>query len=252
MKLVLISDTHCQHLGLQMPEGDVLIHSGDWTGRGSEMQTIEFLQWLEAQPYKHKLFIAGNHDFYPERHPKEFRELVAKYAPGCTYLQDEAVEIGGHKFYGSPVTPWFHDWAFNRHRGESIQRYWDQIPDDVDVLITHGPMQGFGDKLSAYGSEPGEHVGCTDLLNTTLCRLHKLKLHVCGHIHEGAGIYTLDHLLLINASVLDEHYRLVNAPRTIELPDKTVPDITNSYEQEGKTEAEETQEDEDSASRQSA
>jgi Icc-related predicted phosphoesterase len=221
MKLVLISDTHCQHGALDMPEADVLVHAGDWTGGGSEQHTVEFLIWLESQKQaKNRVFISGNHDFYPERHPAEFRKLVAEYAPTCIYLEDESVVISGYKFHGSPVSPWFQDWAFNRFRGNEIQGHWDMIPDDVEVLITHGPVSGYGDKLSKYGSEPGEHVGCANLLLTIEKRLKKLQLHISGHIHEGAGIYQHGNLTLINASVLDERYRMKNKPLVIMLPDK--------------------------------
>jgi Icc-related predicted phosphoesterase len=220
MKLVLISDTHCQHKGLTLPDGDVLIHAGDWTGRGSETHTIEFLTWFQAQKHKYKLFIAGNHDFYPEREPHKFELLVNQYAPDCTYLEDKTVEIEGYIFHGSPVSPWFCDWAFNRFRGKEIQEHWDLIPNHVEILITHGPVHGYGDKLSKYGSEPGEHVGCANLLATIDGRLKSLKLHVSGHIHEGSGTYKHGDITLINASVLDEQYRMRNKPVVIALPDK--------------------------------
>jgi len=217
IKIVCISDTHCQHKALNMPEGDVLVHAGDWTHRGEEHHTIDFLQWLNRQNYAHKVFIAGNHDFYPERHPTEFRALVALHAPTVIYLEDETVTIEGLKFHGSPVSPWFCDWAFNRGRGTDIQHHWDLIPSDVDVLITHGPILGYGDKLSAYGSEPGKNIGCADLLNTIDSRLTNLKLHVSGHIHEGAGTYQHGNIIAVNASVLNEQYRMRNQPVVIPL-----------------------------------
>jgi predicted phosphodiesterase len=223
MRLVLISDTHCQHKALKLPEGDILVHAGDWTHRGEENLTIEFLQWFDKQNYKNKVFIAGNHDFYPERHPAEFRKLVALHAPTCTYLEDETVVINGFKVHGSPVSPWFCDWAFNRGRGAEIQEHWDLIPSDVDILITHGPILGYGDTLSDRGSEPGETVGCENLLDTINSRLKDLKLHVSGHIHEGAGTYSHNGIVVVNASVLDDRYRMRNSPVVVTLADK-IPD----------------------------
>jgi Icc-related predicted phosphoesterase len=205
-----------------MPEGDVLVHAGDWTHRGSESDTINFLKWFEGQQqYKHRVFIAGNHDFYPEREPTEFKKLCNLYAPSCTYLQDSEATIEGYKFYGSPVSPFFCNWAFNKHRGPEIQQYWDLIPDDVEVLVTHGPVLGFGDKLSEHGSEPGKHVGCANLLSTIDARLKDLRLHISGHIHESAGTYKHRDITLVNASVLDDRYRMRHAPTVIELPDKS-------------------------------
>lgn len=222
MKLVLISDTHCQHKALKMPEGDVLIHAGDWTHRGEENNTVEFLKWIEKQPYRNRLFIAGNHDFLNERDPKRFGELLAQYAPTSIYLEDQTIEIEGYVFHGSPVSPEFCNWAFNRFRGADIQKHWDLIPTETEVLITHGPILGYGDKLSSMGSEPGKHVGCANLLNTIDTRLHNLKLHISGHIHEGAGTYKHGEIIIVNASALDERYRLRNQPVVITLADKII------------------------------
>jgi len=217
MRLVLISDTHCQHNVLTMPDGDVLIHAGDWTHRGEQDLTIKFLQWFESQPYKHRVFIAGNHDYFPERNPTEFRKLVALHAPTSIYLEDETTTIEGYKVYGSPINPWFKDWAFNRQRGSEIQMHWDKIPDDTQILITHGPILGYGDKLSPYGSEPGANIGCANLLSTIDSRIKDLRLHVSGHIHEGAGIYKHGDIIVVNASVLDERYRMRNKPVVVDL-----------------------------------
>ena len=199
----------------------MLIHAGDWTHRGEEDLTIKFLQWMNEQDYPHKVLIAGNHDYYPERFPVEFRKLLAKHAPTVTYLEDETTTIKGYRIHGSPINPWFHDWAFNRARGDEIQWHWDMIPDDTEILITHGPVLGFGDKLSARGSEPGKHIGCANLLSTIDNRLKKLKLHVSGHIHEGAGMYQHGDITLVNASVLDDRYRMRHQPWVLDLPDKS-------------------------------
>ena len=221
MKLVLISDTHCQHKALTIPECDILIHAGDWTGRGEEYQAIEFLEWFESQTQaKHRIFIAGNHDFIAEREPIKFRQLVAAYAPTCIYLEDESVTIEGYKIHGSPISPEFCNWAFNRFRGADIQKHWNLIPSDTEILVVHGPPLGYGDKLSQYGSEPGKNIGCADLLNTIDSRLKDLKLICTAHIHEGSGMYTHGNIVIVNASVLDERYRLKNPPRVITLQSK--------------------------------
>lgn len=217
MKLVCISDTHCQHEGLVIPECDVLIHAGDWTKKGSAHQTINFLRWFESQRQaKNKIFISGNHDFLPANHPILFAELLLTHAPNCTYLEEEEVSLGGLKIYGSPITPKFYNWAFNRERGAQIQAHWDQIPADTDILITHCPVRGYGDILSERGSEPGAHAGCEDLLKTIDSRLTKLKLHISGHIHEGYGTYQRGSLTLINVSSLDDRYVLTNPPIVID------------------------------------
>lgn len=208
MKFVVIADTHGQHTKLQLPGGDVLIHAGDVSRRGLESEVIDFLQWLAQQPFSHKIFIAGNHDFYFERAPADY--ITQIIPPGITYLDDSGTVIDGIRIWGSPITPWFLNWAFNRHRGRAIRQHWGLIPADTNILITHGPVYGILDK-----TVDGQHVGCEDLLQT----IHAIKpqYHICGHIHEAHGVLSKDGTAFINASVLDEEYRLVNKPVVFDL-----------------------------------
>lgn len=208
MKFVAISDTHGQHRNLVLPKGNVLIHAGDITRRGKEPEVIDFVSWFAAQDFEHKIFIAGNHDFYFERTADdEMEKIIPK---DIIYLNDSGVVIEGLHIWGSPITPWFFDWAFNRHRGEAIRRHWDLIPTNTDMLITHGPVMGILDK-TIYGV----HAGCEDLLK----KVEEIKpaVHICGHIHEGYGIVEKGGIKFINASVLDPQYNLVNTPVLFEL-----------------------------------
>lgn len=208
MKIVAISDTHGQHEALQLPKGDLLIHAGDLSKRGTEQQVRLFLDWFAAQDFRHKIFIAGNHDFFFER--ESGRRIAELIPPGVIYLNDSMAEVEGLRIWGSPVQPWFYDWAFNRRRGEEIRKHWDLIPENTDVLITHGPAAGIHD-LTIHG----EHVGCVDLL----ARIEALqpRLFICGHIHEAHGILPGNPTTFINASVLDEQYILRHPPVEIEL-----------------------------------
>lgn len=207
MKFVAISDTHGQHKGLALPKGDVVIHAGDISSRGKEHEVIDFLDWFKDLDFKYKIFIAGNHDFLFE---KEMAERITEIIPeGVIYLKDSEATIEGIKIWGSPITPWFHDWAFNRKRGEEIAKHWDLIPNDVDIILTHGPAYGLLDK-TIYG----DCVGCEDLLKA-INRI-KPRFHVCGHIHERYGIIPFGHTTFINASVMDHRYRRVNQPITFE------------------------------------
>lgn len=208
MKFVAISDTHGKHDEVLLPKGDVLIHAGDISKSGGLQEVKVFLDWMAAQDFQHKIFIAGNHDFYFE---KESDEAVREIIPdGVTYLNNESVMIDNIKIWGSPITPWFFDWAFNRHRGEAIKRYWDLIPNDTDALITHGPVYNILDKTIR-----GQNVGCEDLLQTVL--QIKPKVHICGHIHEAYGVFDNDNTRFINASLLDEKYNCINAPVIFDL-----------------------------------
>lgn len=208
LKLVAISDTHGQHNKLKLPEGDILVHAGDISMRGTDGEIENFLLWFRMQHFKYKIFIAGNHDFFFERtSDQEIEKLIPEE---ITYLKDSGIVIEGLKLWGSPVTPWFMNWAFNRRRGYEIARHWDLIPQDTDILITHGPMLGILDE-----NNEGQHVGCKDLY----LKIEELKLksHIFGHIHESYGILEKKDVTFLNASVVNASYELTNAPIVIEV-----------------------------------
>lgn len=199
--IVAISDTHNRHSKVEVPEGDILVHAGDFTTRGDIRDVRRFNKFLGTLPHKHKIVIAGNHDFCFEREP----EIARKELTNCIYLQDEAIVVEGIKFYGSPWQPWFFDWAFNLQRGEEINSKWQLIPKDTNVLITHGPPRGFGDKVVN-----GLPVGCDDLLRKI--QEVKPKYHIFGHIHEDAGITRDRHTTYVNASTCNLDYKPINSP----------------------------------------
>lgn len=208
MRLVCISDTHGRHQTLTLPAGDVLIHAGDCTSTGKMDETLEFLQWFsEVGDYAHRILVAGNHDFVFEDYPKKISQALPS---NIHYLQDSGVELGGLKFWGSPYTPFFNNWAFNC-RGQAIEPHWDIIPPDVDVLITHGPPYEVLDTLL----EDGQQVGCP-FLKRALER-HPPKLHIFGHIHEEYGQVQTEQTHYVNASICNPDYRPVNAPVVVDL-----------------------------------
>ena len=205
-RLVCLSDTHDRLEDIEVPEGDVLIHAGDFSRRGKESQVQRFAEAFGSLPHPHKLLIAGNHDFLFERDPDRAREIVAPF----TYLQDSGVECCGLRFWGAPWQPRFFDWAFNLDRGPEIAAKWALIPTGIDVLITHGPPQGVLDLTSG-----GEHAGCEELR----LRIAELRprLHVFGHIHEAWGRITIDGTTFVNASNCDLGYHPVQAAQVIDL-----------------------------------
>ena len=197
IRVVCISDTH-NCLGAirdKIPAGDILIHAGDFTSRGSPSEIKEFAAQLAKLPHKHKLVIAGNHemsfdvdekvrrmyfgatveDEMRKYKIKDPRELLKPFH----YLEDASVQLYGYNFYGSPWQPEYGGWAFNVERGRECMAKWNAIPADTDVLITHGPPVGHGDL-----AQECIRAGCVDLLNTVEQRV-KPMYHVFGHIHEG-------------------------------------------------------------------
>ena len=181
MKIFAISDTHGRHEQVQIPEGtDMLIHAGDFSNvKSPAMNHNEvnlFLIWLEKQPVKYKVIIAGNHDTSIESrfiNKEDFKER------GIIYLEHELVEIEGIKIFGSPYTPEFCNWAFNRSRNK-LGQIWESIPDDIDILITHGPPKGILDS-AARDKHVSENVGCSALLKRVL--KIQPKIHIYGHLH---------------------------------------------------------------------
>lgn len=206
MKIVAISDTHNQISKMDIPDGDVLVHAGDATGQGMDWELIKFNDEFGALPHKHKIFIPGNHDFICQENEHVARLIMSK----ATMLIDEEIVIDGVKFYGSPWQPWFYDWAFNLPRGSTIAEKWAKIPEDTDVLITHGPPKGQND-LVTYGMV---EVGCADLRD----RVFQVKpqYHIFGHIHEAYGMSTKDGVTFVNAASVTLGYQVGNPPFVLE------------------------------------
>lgn len=208
--LVLISDTHLAHErgDFDVPEGDILIHAGDATNRGTIEEVLRFRAWFEALPHRHKVFVAGNHDWFFQSRPEEARQALGR---SIHYLCDSEITLEGVRIYGSPWQPEFCDWAFNLPRGEALQAKWRQIPAGVDLLVTHGPPRGIGDVIRG-----GESEGCDDLLEEVLGRVRP-RVHLFGHIHEGYGVVEREGIQFVNAALVDERYRIANPGIVVEI-----------------------------------
>lgn len=209
VKIISISDTHTYE-NFEIPDGDILLHSGDISFRGTFGEMNRAMRWLKSLPHKHKVFICGNHDWLGETDPLLMKELAEEN--GIIYLDDSGIELMGLKIWGSPVQPEFCNWAFNRKRGEEIARHWAKIPDDTQVLVTHGPPMGILDKL-----EDGTLVGCEEL-RKRVDQLQSLRLHSFGHIHCAAGEYTDPNgKLFVNAAICTEEYKPIQNTHIINL-----------------------------------
>lgn len=204
MRIVSISDTHHYPVKVDIPDGDVLIHAGDLTGRGTFMEISRAGQWLASLPHKHKIVVAGNHDFLFEKDYGLACQALGDGVSGIQYLQDQVTVIDDVVFYGAPWSVEFHHWAFGLSERDSKSR-WDKIPQGVDVLITHGPPYGIMD------SAPNNYrLGCKELRG----RVEQLKprLHVFGHIHHSHGVEKHGDTLFVNAAVCDEEYKHTQDP----------------------------------------
>ena len=212
MRLIVISDTHGFHKQLTIPDGDVLIHAGDFSMRANMPVVTEFASWFKTLPHKHKIITAGNHDMACEAN----RVLTAEtFGSGVHYLVHQSVQIEGLNFFASPYSVAIHDpspWCFDYQRDSTrARKLWDAIPTGTDVLITHGPPKGILDLVSDpyVGEDP--NVGDVHLLRRVM--EVKPNAHFFGHIHEGYGLYIhpiSPRTMFYNVSVCNVNYRPVN------------------------------------------
>lgn len=161
-----------------MPPGDILIHTGDFTNFYSSLEDGEdFNKWLGRQPFKYKLVLSGNHDYFlTPRQRKRNKELLSN---ATHYLEDSAVEIEGLKFWGSPwhvhresILYWANNFGCDE---QAIREKWNIIPADTDILLTHFP---------SFGTVTTE--GCPYLTKTILEKIRP-KIHIFGHHHPSHG-----------------------------------------------------------------
>jgi predicted phosphodiesterase len=211
MRLVITSDTHGRHsLISDVPDGDVFVHAGDFMNSGLFPEEIHsFNGWLDKQRILLRVVCGGNHDRLFQSMPGFARQCLTN----AVYLENTGVTIDGVSFWGSPYTPEFLNWAFMYRRAPEANQYWDQIPDGLDVLITHGPPQGILDQAIPGGA----HLGCVELLEAIQAK--KPKVHIFGHIHGGAGTFTKEDTRFINAAYLNERYQSAEPAGTIRVVD---------------------------------
>ena len=190
IRLVCISDTHDRTIQSAIPPGDILIHCGDAVMASDTANSYSnFLTWFLSQPHKYKILIGGNHDrvldskYAVYTHSQYSSRLVAqlreKTEQRLYYLENETLEILGYKFYGMPNVPYRIDedspaykkerhegaYAFGAYRGKQLIDICDKIPSDTDVVISHGPPLGHGDRVPKGGPfDPVLHVGSIELL----------------------------------------------------------------------------------------
>jgi Icc-related predicted phosphoesterase len=212
MKICAISDTHNKHKQVEIPEADMIIHAGDFSGHGHSKEVKDFLKWFSSLPIKYKIYIAGNHDMSYMK-PEFKNKMIEKYKD-LIYLEDSSVEIEGIKIYGSPWQPEFLNWAFNLPReGQELFDAWEKIPDDTDILITHGPPHDVLDHTDCFHPKYSQDTGCR-FLRQRIEKIGKIKYCIFGHIHERKGInqYALRPAVCMNVSICNLSYIPINLP----------------------------------------
>lgn len=209
-----------------IPDGDILIHSGDFMNTGMSLLELDiFLTWFKSLPHKVKIVCCGNHDKYLELKDSKAGVLIPQgvkqffqFEP-WTKVPDKshanimphvgAFTVGGIKFYHMPYTLPFMDWGFMRTE-KQIERECLRIPDDIDILVSHGPAWGFMDQID----KDGIHLGCKSLLPVLARCTPKFFIH--GHIHGSYGVQKFNRkTTIVNCSICNENYEPVNEPIVI-------------------------------------
>lgn len=185
MNIWFISDTHNRHLELVVPKAEMVIHCGDESMQQNaalnELEARRFFDWFSSLDIPHKIYVPGNHSTAVER------GLVrASDYPGVHFLIHESLTCGGLRLFGSPYTPRFHDWAYMMKRGR-LDAAWQAIPEETDILITHGPPQGILDLARDSATKALIQVGCSALRRHVEDRVQP-RIHAFGHLHDERGI----------------------------------------------------------------
>ena len=214
-----MADSHNYHTDVNVPDGDVLIHAGDFTLVGSLNEVVEFNDWLGSLPHKYKIVIAGNHD----RCLGQNDTLGIKMLTNAIYLQHSSVTLEGVKFWGSPWTPSFHGMreglTFYTNSDGEAKNIWRGMPKNADVIITHGPPKGILDTVRNDFNGAYEEHNCGDGMLMSKIIKFKPKYHVFGHIHEEGGkTFEAPYgTKFMNCSVVNARYDVVNKPMVFEI-----------------------------------
>ena len=222
VKVTCISDTHLEHKRLtkklvnHSSSPSVFIHAGDFTNFGNIEKIEEVFYWVSDLPYDHLLMICGNHEVKVSENDAMLKPLAASY--GIQLIHNEVVEIEGFKFYGEPRSREFFNWGWSYNPGQEAEEVWAKLPEDIDVLVTHGPPHGCCDfipTIDLHTLKPVGHQGCISLRRAI--EEKKPRYVVCGHIHEGYGTSLINETTVINAAIMNKNYVPVNDPVTFEL-----------------------------------
>lgn len=222
VRFVCMSDSHNEAINIEIPDGDVLLHAGDFTKKGTLGEVLAFNSFLRNLSHKHKVVIAGNHDFAFDfeafdrkaRVNPELRHIdpakIKNALRSCVYLEDTEVEICGYKIWGSPWVIQHYPGAFTLRDRSVLKSKWDLIPSNIDILLTHSPPYGICDSDSA------RNFGSPELRD----RVQEIKplVHVFGHIHEGYGKYQDNGITYLNSAMVNKRYTPVHGPWVFDLP----------------------------------
>lgn len=208
VKVCVMSDAHWNFPYIEVPDCDIFMYCGDWSGSGTISEHIKFCQWVNKINARYKLIVPGNHDMYCYHYP----DMAASMLRGSNalLLVDKEVECYGIRIYGTPWSPRFGQWGYMRP-DEDLYDYFKQIPKGVHILLTHTPPNGI---LDLAGTT---HIGSKSLVRAL--KMKPIPFHFFGHNHTPGsfikkikGSFTRKYF---NVSVCDDSYQVVVPPKEI-------------------------------------
>ena len=224
---VCISDTHNMHDVLTKEISElyddnsdtlnILIHAGDMTNRGSYSELDNIAKWFVSNNYDYTFLISGNMDGIgldsnsqygrTDKNKIDGHKLFNSYSNNKNhiyYLENESYYIKeiGLNIYGSPYTLQFVG-GFQIYSDKQSDEIWKKIPENTDILITHGPPYKILDSTS-HGANVGDKI-----LKRHVEQRIKAKYMIFGHVHESFGKYydATSHVTYANVAQYNYQYR---------------------------------------------
>jgi hypothetical protein len=230
MHIVALSDLH----GFlpAIPPCDLLIVAGDvcpdrfgpfLAARDPHQQHVwfdrEVRPWLAAASATHRVLTWGNHDWCGQTGDFRADSPANAASTALQILVDEGTTVplpegGSLSIWATPWSNTIMRWAFMKDPADLAPVY-AEIPAGTDILVSHQPPYGYGDQVPSPTSRGVERLGSRELL-AAIERVRP-RVVISGHIHAGFGRYEHQGIPIYNVSVVDEAYRLTNAPTVIEL-----------------------------------
>lgn len=178
----------------------------------------DFKPWAADLPVEKVLFIGGNHDFFCERCKKDMFHWFSKHDK-VTYLHNSGIDYIStqdtktYSIFGSPYCHQFGSWAFMRDEKTLVKKF-SEIPENLDVLITHDAPYGTSDIcLEGFARNKG-HIGCPELRDVIIEKKPSWCVH--GHLHSSSHeIEYLNDTKVVNCSILNESYEPCYLPQII-------------------------------------
>lgn len=226
IKVKVFSDCH-GYLPNITEEFDLLLIAGDITpcawGYGSKIVQLdwiynEFKEWLDNLPYRTSMskvyLVPGNHDRVFDGITENERKIL-KETLGNKFellLHEEKTftnisEDGNLKeirIFGTPFCKKFGNWSF-MYDDEILTDLYNEIPEGLDILITHDPPTLNNLGMISEGRQKGVNAGNSILAERVL--KIKPKYLFSGHIHSGNHSFEeYEGILMANVAHVNEQY----------------------------------------------